>query len=91
MLCTRKNPEMVLDLATYVRGNGPSVFAQRYCVPALPGLGILCLVGAWICQLLRTLEVLVGKMEVRMSAFARHGLIQDPEFFLPLFSLLALQ
>ncbi|CAL1163298.1 unnamed protein product [Cladocopium goreaui] len=37
MLCTRKNPEMVLDLATYVRGNGPSVFAQRYCVPALPG------------------------------------------------------
>jgi len=41
MLCTRKNPEMVLDLATYVRGNGPSVFAQRYCVPALPGLGTL--------------------------------------------------
>lgn len=25
-------------------------------------------------------------MEVRMSAFGRHGLIQDPEFFLPLFS-----
>ena len=31
MLCTRKNPEIVLDIATYVIDKGQSVYAQRYC------------------------------------------------------------
>ena len=37
MLCTRKNPEIVLDIATYVIDKGQSVYAQRYCTNDLQG------------------------------------------------------
>lgn len=37
ILCTRRNPEIVLDIATYVIDKGQSVYAQRYCTNDLHG------------------------------------------------------